>query len=240
MMISGVTIGSGEIAERFEQGAVSFARWFANTMNANGWSHPRLVQLAKIATGGDSWVHSSQIASLRVGRLKSPGPRSFASLVCLFHAIDAYQKGEKAPGDPDWSGQEQYIKDAVIMRDDDGDPASIGYLFEVFCGWRNPPARAATRDYSEEQATLISANAGKHVRRLLIAERMDVIDDMKRLRQAFSNDKDDQEKFESVILGQAFWQNEEVEHSVTCLSHMLSKVFKDTRKPEELMSDLLK
>ena len=126
------------------------------------------------------------------------------------------------------------------MRDDDGNPASIGFHFEVFCGWRMPPAKAATRDYTEEQAALISENAGKHVRRLLIAERMDVIDDMKRLKQAFSNDKGDQEKFESVILSQAVWGNEELEHSVTCLSHMLSKVFKDSRKSEELMNDLLK
>ena len=240
MMISGVTIGSNEIRERFEQGAVSFACLFKYVMNENDWSHPRLVTLCKIATGGDSWVHSSQIASLRLGKLKSPGPRSFASLVCLFHAIDAYQKGQDSPGNPDWSGHEEKIKDAIIIRDDDGNPASIGYLFEIFCGWRSPPERAVTRDYSEEQAALISSNAGKHVRRLLIAERMDVIDDMKRLKQAYSSDKESQEKFESVILGQAYWDNEEVEHSVTCLSHMLRKVFKEDRNSEELLEDLMK
>ena len=91
MEISGQKFGAADIEERFEQGAVTFARWFAKLMDANGWSHPKLVELAKVATDGKSWVHSSQIASLRIGKLKSPGPRSFASLSYLWSEIDAYQ-----------------------------------------------------------------------------------------------------------------------------------------------------
>lgn len=240
MDISGHTFGASEIEEQFEQGAVTFARWFAKMMDANGWSHPKLVELAKIATDGKSWVHSSQIASLRKGQLKSPGPRSIASLSYLMFEIDAYQRGAQDKHSPDFTQQDKFIKTAVILRDDDGNPASIGYLFEVFCGWRTPPEGTAKRDFTDDQAAVVSMNAGKHVRRLITAERQDLIEAMPRLIRSFSNDKDGQEKFRKVVLGEDVWLNDELDHNVTCLSHMLTKVFKQEVKPEELLNDLLK
>ena len=101
-------------------------------MDDNDWSHPRFVKLAQTATGGVAWVHSSQIASLRKGQLKSPGPRSFAALVYLFNAIDEFQRGVKTKDSPDWTGQEEFIKDKKVIRDDEGRVASIGWHFEVF------------------------------------------------------------------------------------------------------------
>ena len=240
MEISGNHFGAADIEEQFEQGAVTFARWFAKMMDANGWSHPKLVELAKIATDGKPWVHSSQIASARKGLLKSPGPRSFASLVYLFYCIDAYQKGVKDNDMADFSGQDKFIKTAVILRDDDDNPASLGFMFEVFCGWRQPPEGTAKRDFTDEQAAVVSINAGKHVRRLVTADRMDLIEAMPRLVRSFSNDKEGQEKFRKVVLGEDVWLNVELDHSVTCLSHMLTKVFKEERKSEELLNDLLK
>lgn len=240
MDIAGEEIGCHDIAERFEQGAVTYSRWFRKMMKENKWSHPRFVKLAQTATGGISWVHSSQIASLREGKLKSPGPRSFAALVYLFNAIDEYQRGIKSKDAPDWSGQEEFIKDAVVMRDEEGRPASIGYHFEVFCGWRMPPAQDAERNFTDEQAAYASDNAAKHVRRLMIAERMDVIDDMPKLQRHFSLDKDEQDKFRDVVLGQAHWINDELDDAVVGLRNMLSKVFKQSWKSEELLSHLLK
>ena len=240
MEISGYHFGAADIEEQFEQGAVTFARWFAKMMDANGWSHPKLVELAKIATDGKGWVWSSQIASLRKGQLKSPGPRSIASLAYLMYEIDAYQKGTQDEHSPDFSKQDQFIKTAVILRDDDDNPASVGYLFEVFCGWRQPPEGTARRDFTDEQAAVVSMNAGKHVRRLVTADRLDLIEAMPRLVRSFSNDKEGQEKFRKVVLGEDVWLNVELDHSVTCLSHMLTKVFKEERKSEELLNDLLK
>jgi len=43
-----------------------------------------------------------------------------------------------------------------------------------------------------------------------------------------------------VIIGQAVWKNDELDHQISCLSNMLRKVFKEDRKSEELMNDLLK
>tara|TARA_B100001564_G_C20644907_1_gene673955 strand:- start:1333 stop:2061 length:729 start_codon:yes stop_codon:yes gene_type:complete len=239
MRIADKDIGFANISESFEDGQTTFAVWFTQMMNRNGWSHPRLVTLATTCSNGKAWVHSSQIASLRVGRLKSPGPRSFGVLAYLFHEIDAYQKGTKDDQSPSFSGQEKYIENAEILRDDKDAPASIGYLFEVFLGWRTPPVRAIERNFSDEQAETISRAAGKKVRRLVAASNMDLIDDMSRLKRNFSNDPVAQENFNNVVIGQATWANDELDLNVTCLCHLLQKVFKQDIKPEELMNDLL-
>ena len=239
MKIQDTDIGFANISEAFEDGQTNFAVWFTQMMNRNGWSHPRLVALATLCSNGKAWVHSSQIASLRVGRLKSPGPRSFGVMAYMFHEIDAYQKGTQDEHSPDFSGQEKYIKHAEILRDEDDNPASIGYMFEVFLGWRTPPARATERNFTDQQAETISRAAGKKIRRLVAASGMDLIDDMPRLQRNFSNDTAAQEKFNNVVIGQATWANDELDLNVTCLCHLMQKVFKQDIKPEELMNDLL-
>ena len=115
MELSGQRPGKVSIEELFEQGADSFGRWFARMMNANGWSHQRLVQLAAAVTDGKPWVHSSQIASLRAGKLKSPGPRSFAAMVHLFNEIDKYQKGKQDEYSPDLSAFDKQIENATFL-----------------------------------------------------------------------------------------------------------------------------
>ena len=240
MDIAGEEIGCHDIAERFEQGAVTYSVMFERLMFTNKWTHPRFVKLAQTATGGVSWLHSSQIASLRKGQLKSPGPRSFAALVYLFNAIDEWQRGIKTKDSPDWTGQEEFIKDREVIRDEEGRVASIGWHFEVFCGWRIPPAKATERNFTDEQAAEISANAAKHIRRRMIADRLDLIDDMPKLQRHFSLDKDDQVLFRDVILGQAHWQNEQIDDSMVRMGNMLQKVFKEDWKPQELLHELMK
>ena len=68
MDISGEEIGCHDIAERFEQGAVTYAKMFCRLMDDNDWSHPRFVKLAQTATGGVAWVHSLSL-------IHTPSPR---------------------------------------------------------------------------------------------------------------------------------------------------------------------
>ena len=240
MRVQDIDIGYENISELFGDGQTNFAVWFARMMDANGWSHPMLVKLATTCSNGKPWVHASQINSLRYGRLKSPGPRSFAVLAYLFAVIDRYQKGQSDEFMPDMTPHKKYVEKALILRDDDGNPASIGYMFEVFCGWRIPPANAIKRNFTDEQAASVSKAAGKMVRRFMAANQMDLIDDMARLKRNFSNDKDAQDVFALVVIGQAEWTNEDLDHNVTCMCHMLQKVFKQETNSEELMNNLLK
>ena len=235
-MVGSTYIGSTQIDDLFEQGAVVYGRWFGKTLDRNGWSHPNIVKLSKRVLGKDKgYVHSSQISALRTGTLKSPGPRSFANMVYLFHAIDDYQKGIERADAPDFTGLERLIDNAVVMRDDEGHPASIGYHFEVFCGWRQPPATEAELTFTLEDAETISKNAGKYVRSMLVAERMDLIDDLPKLQAAFSNDKKVQRLFADVVMGQGYWDVDEIDDAMVNLSQTLKTVFKEKRKAEELL-----
>lgn len=233
-------VGSKNIEEQFEQGAINLAKWFSRIMDLNRWSHPKLVSIATTATGGKSWVHSSQIAALRVGRLKSPGPRSFAALVYMFNAIDQFQRGEQNEHSPDFTDVEVFIKNAVVMRDEDGEVVTLGYLFEVFCGWREPPPGVTKRDYSEAEALYVSKSAGKHIRRMMQAERLELIDDMPALLKIFSGDKDVQKQLNDVIIGQGHWTPTDLELQIQNYSHLMQRRFKDSRTPEEWLKDFLK
>lgn len=233
-------VGSKNIEEQFEQGAINLAKWFSRIMDTNRWSHPKLVSVATAATSGKSWVHSSQIAALRVGRLKSPGPRSFAALVYMFNAIDQYQRGEQNENSPDFTDVEQHIQNAVVMRDEHGEIVTLGYLFEVFCGWREPPPGVTKRDYSEAEAIHVSKSAGKHLRRMMQVERLELIDDMPALLKLFSGDKDMQRQLNEVIIGQGHWTAEDLELQIQNFSHLMKKRFKDARTPEEWLKDFLK
>jgi len=240
ILSSTIDLGYENISELFDDGQANFAVWFARMMDANGWSHPRLVAMAASCSNGQAWVHGSQVNSLRKRELKSPGPRSFAVLAYLFAVIDAYQKETMDEFMPDMSEHKKWIQSAVILRDDEDQPASIGYMLEVFCGWRLPPANSKQRDFTDEQAAKITKAAGKKVRRLMAAKNMDLIDDMPRLKRNFSNDKEAQQLFSQVVIGQAEWSNDDLEHNITCLCNMLQKVFKQNLNSEELMGDLLK
>lgn len=239
MQIDEERISSKDFEPRLGNGAVVYGRWFGKTMDANDWSHPKLVKLSKHATV-IGYVHSSQIAQLRTGNLKSPGPRSFASMVFLFHEIDLYQKGEQHKDSPTFEGLESLIENAVIMRDYEGKPASLGFHYEVFCGWRMPPEMDHRIDYSAAQAELISKNAALYVRRLMIAERMDPISDLSRLKKAFSTDKNLQEQFGNVIWEQTTWHPEDLEHAMAGLSNVLLKVFKEKRRSGELTKQFMR
>ena len=47
MDVAGEAIGCHDIAERFEQGAVTYSRDFERLMEKNRWSHPRFVKLLR-------------------------------------------------------------------------------------------------------------------------------------------------------------------------------------------------
>ena len=239
MEVGGTVIGSSEFDDRLDQGAIVYGRWLGRTIDANKWSQPKIISLCKrVISQAKSYVHSSQLSQLRIGGLKSPGPRSIAVIVYLMYAIHEYQQGIEREDSPDWTGLEDLIQDATIMRDDDGNPASIGYHFEVFCGWRMPPGPVAHHNFSDSDAEVLSKAAGKYVRNLMAADRMDLIDDMDRLKKAFSPDKAMQTKFADVVMGQDYWGADEIMDNMQNMTSVLKVVFNQSRKVEELIKQL--
>ena len=240
-MSKGCPIPIGSLELCFGDGAVNYAVWFSKCVDANGWTNPKLIALARRLFGDEKgYMHSSQIQQLKLGGLKSPGPRFFASLAALGIEIDKFQKGELTADSPSFKGLEHLIEDAQIMRDDEGNPASLGFHFEVFVGWRKPPIPSVNLDYSPEQAQTISSNAAYYIRRLMTAHNIDIFRDIHRLAETYSSSEADRTKFADIIREQTTWLPEELDYAMRCLCHVLKKHFKQDRKPLELLNTFLK
>jgi hypothetical protein len=226
-----------ELEEAMDQGAIDFSRWFSRIMDGNGWSHPTLVGLCKAVAGDKAFLHSSQIAGLRAARLKSPGPRSFAALEYLWRAIDQYQKGKAGIT---FGGLAPLVDKAEIMRDPDGQPATLGYMVEVFTGLLPVPIDLAAVDFNENQAKIISDNAGRLIRRMMVHNKWDLIDDIHRVADKFSTETELRAEFRNVIVGQAAWSSDDLQARLTDLAKLLGKVFEYRRTVPELADELLK
>jgi hypothetical protein len=218
-----------------DTGALSFARWFSRVMDHNGWSHPQLVALCRVCTGDKAWLHSSQIAGLRHARLKSPGPRSFVALEYLFRAIHNYQKGSAVTT---FGSLAELIENAEIMADEEGNPASLGYLMEVFTGLRTVPVDLSTNDVTPAVAEQISMNAGRLIRRLMAVQELDPITDAGTVAAGFSRSSEECFQFASLIKGSHEWAPEEIDANLGRLSKLLQDRFQYKRTAAELFGQL--
>lgn len=227
---------ASELEAKAEEGALAFGKWFTRVMDGNGWSHPQLVALCKSVTGEKAFLHSSQIAGLRQARLKSPGPRSFAALEYLWYGIDRYQK--------EYEGQfgrlASLVESAEIMRDPNGNPASMGYMLEVFSGLRPVPVDLSKASYSENQAEQISNNAARLVRRLMAIDDLDPVFDIDQVVNRFPGSSEAKANFAALVKGEASWTSDELETQVASLARMLRDKFKHERNATELLEELKK
>ena len=228
-----------------DAGAIAFSKWFCRFMDGNGLSHPQLVALCKLCTGGKAWLHSSQIANLRAARLKSPGPRSFVALEYLMTAVWAYQtavrKGEpQADTTPMFGYLAVLIEKMDIMTDEDGNPVQVGYLVEVFSGLRPVPIDLTTNVHTALDAQKVSKSAGRLVRKLMAAHDMDPVDDSALVANSFPGSHLQRTEFAALLKGEAVWEPELVEENVARLSKLVRERFEYIRQPADLLEELLK
>ncbi|MFZ8904046.1 MAG: hypothetical protein ACO20I_08930 [bacterium] len=229
---------AAELETAMDTGAIGFSRWFSRVMDHNGWSHPQLVSLCKRCTGDKAWLHSSQIAGLRQARLKSPGPRSFVALEYLFRAIHEYQKGGFTESGVTFGQMSGLVEKAEIMADENGNPATLGYLMEVFTGLREVPVDLSKSDFSDNQAVTLSTNAGRLVRKLMAMNELDPITDAGVVAANFSKNSELNFEFAALIKGSGEWRPEQVDANLGRLSHLLKDQFDYKRSAPEL-ADLL-
>jgi hypothetical protein len=220
-----------------DQGRVNFSRWFTRVMDTNGWSHPTLVALCKCTTGDQALIHSSQIAGLRSARLKSPGPRCFAALEYLWRAIENYQHKGKVVV---FGSLASRVQKAEIMRDPDDQPASLGYMVEVFTGLLPVPIDLNIVEFTDSQAQIVSENAGRLVRRMMAQANWDLIDDIHKITDKFSKDRHTCDVMKDIIIGQKVWTPDELYTRLSDLTRMLNRTFEYDRTIPELMEELLK
>lgn len=228
-----------DLENRMDAGSIAFSKYFSRLMDGNGWSHPQLVALCKKCTGDKAWLHSSQIAGLRQARLKSPGPRSFVALEYLFRAIDQYQKGGFTESGALFGNLSNLVENAEIMRDEKGNPASLGYLVELFTGLRDVPIDLSTLTYSEKQAEQISEKAGRLIRKLMAVDDLDPIADAGIVAARYSGSSEQRAKFAGIIKGAVVWEPEEIEEAMGKLAKLLREQFSYKRTAGELREEFL-
>lgn len=115
------------------KGRKTFAGLLRYLMDANQWSHPKMIELTKAAMAGTSWLHSSQISGLQHAKLLSPGPRVFKAIQVLNEALFNYSTKKKLI--PGTTSSNNYAK-AIHIVDENGHPPSTGWFTEVFIGER--------------------------------------------------------------------------------------------------------
>lgn len=234
-----------KLEETMDAGAVAFAKWFARFMDGNGLSHPQLVTLCKICTGGKAFLHSSQIANLRAARLKSPGPRSFVALEYLMWAVwasnNAYEiTAEQAELIPRFGTLSPLVKRMQIMADEEGKPVTVGYLVEVFAGLRPVPIDLTVNIHTELDAEKVSRNAGRLVRKLMAAHDMDPVEDAALIANLYPGSSMQRGEFLLLLKGEAIWEPESIDENSSRLSKLIREKFEYNRQPSDLLEELLK
>lgn len=238
-------VNATALEETMDAGAISFAKWFARFMDGNGLSHPQLVALCKICTGGRALFHSSQIANLRAARLKSPGPRTFIAMEYLMRAVWAYQNKEKISAEqaeliPRFGHLAVLVERMQIMTDEEGNPVTVGYLVEVFAGLRPVPIDLTTNVHTQRDAEKVSKNAGRLVRKLMAAHDMDPVEDASVIANLYPGSSLQRSEFASLLKGEAVWEPEHVEENTARLSKLVREKFQYQRQPSDLLEELLK
>tara|TARA_B100001173_G_C15867805_1_gene495883 strand:- start:74 stop:808 length:735 start_codon:yes stop_codon:yes gene_type:complete len=234
-----------ELEDVLDAGAIAFGKWLCRFMDGNGISHPQLVALCKICSGGKALLHSSQIANLRAARLKSPGPRGFVALEYLMKGVWAYQDSLRRgaaqdSSTPRFGNLAALVERMDIMADEDGNPVTVGYLVEVFAGLRPVPIDLTINVHSESDAVKVSKNAGRLVRKLMAAHDMDPIDDSSLVANLYPGSSLQRSEFASLLMGEAAWEPEFLEENVSRLSKLVREKFEYERHPSDLLEELIK
>ena len=239
------SVDATALEETMDAGAIAFAKWFARFMDGNGLSHPQLVALCKLCTGGKALLHSSQIANLRAARLKSPGPRSFVALEYLMWAVWAYQNADKVSAEqaelvPRFGTLSVLVERMQIMADEEAKPVTVGYLVEVFAGLRPVPIDLTTTVHTELDAERVSRNAGRLVRKLMAAHDMDPVEDAALIANLYPGSSMQRGEFALLLKGEAVWEPESVEENTARLSKLVREKFEYNRQPADLLEELMK
>lgn len=170
--------GDESIQNRFDAGRLLFSRLIATWMSQNDWSHPVMIRLASACLQlprQKGWLHSSQIAGLRHATLGAPGPRCFVGIERLNYHLYLYRtEGKLLPGT---MSSNDYQDPWVITEN--GQPPSLGWWVEVFCGYRVPrDIELGVARFTDTTAHRFSKAWGAYARQLLINKKYDIISDL--------------------------------------------------------------
>lgn len=230
------TFAPEDTAPRFSEGVQTFSRLFCRWMDLNGWSHPVITNLARCCLGGASWLHSSQISGLRASKLTSPGPRVFIGIERLNYYLYRFQTERKLI--PGTSSSNFYSEPFVVTEN--GQPPSVGWWIEVFCGYRIPTDIDLKQPaFSEQQAEFLSRAWGRFIRKVLVVNDYDLITELeKAVREHYpACEAPRTAKLLEVIRNATTWTPAELAHELPSLAQMTESLG-ETGSPTQLLKRL--
>ena len=128
--------------------------------------------------------------------------------------------------------------DVKIMRDENDNPVTAGYLTEVFLGLRPLPIDLSTSYFNESDATAISQKTARLIRKLMVVQDLDPIEDAAQIGGHFPGNPQQKEVFAELIKGNATWNNHEIEEQVAKTARLLEEHFQYKRTTAELLNEL--
>lgn len=194
--------------DRLKSGINTFAATFSRLMDLNEFSHPTMVKLTASCMSGVSWLHSSQISGLRHGKLISPGPRTFVAIQQLNFYLNRYINEKKLL--PGTDSSHDYRHPYAITEN--GEPPSVGWWIEVFCGIRVPrDIDLYSKKLSESQAKAQSTKWAKLMRELMMTNKIDIISDLDSTLRAHypARDAERLAKIKQVLMQGETWSADE-------------------------------
>lgn len=126
------------------------------------------------------------------------------------------------------------------MRDEQGNPATAGYMIEVFTGLRPIPVDLSKVTISPSDAEGISSKAARLIRKLMVVADLDPIEDADEVGGKFPGNPQQKQTAIELIKGNATWNHEELEEQIGKLSKFCKLQFDYGRTPQELMEELKK
>lgn len=203
----------------FDTGPQTFAQLFRRWMDSNGWSHPVMAKLATAAMGGQGVLHSSQISTFRRGTAINPGPRTFIGIERLNYYVWRYRTQTLLI--PGTDSSNHYAEAQPITEN--GELPSLGWYFEVFCGYRIPSDYDLDRPFiTEAKALEYSRALGRLIRSRMVAEGLDPVDDISVLlhRSYPIRERDRRKQMEELIRGNETLSPEDLEVALPAITKL--------------------
>ena len=224
-----------QIRDTYQTGIKTFGALFTRLMDANGFSHPQMVSLTRSCLDGVSWLHSSQISGLRHCKLISPGPRTLIAIERLNFYLHRFQTQKKLL--PNTSSSNAYSEAWAVTED--GEPPSLGWWMEVFCGQRVPKDIDLFESFfTSETARTTSTAWGTLVRKLFIQQELDLITQLdETLRNSYpAGDHHRMKKVRDVVMGQDTWSPDELQMELPAITALTASLGGPTTEDDLLVS----
>lgn len=209
----------GSAVPAYYSGVKVFARLFSRWMDSNGWSHPVMTSLAACCMDGKGWLHSSQIAGLRHAQTKNPGPRTFVAIERLNYYLWLYTTEKKLL--PNTESSRHYVEATPITED--GQPPSLGWFIEVFCGYRLPKdANVDSVFISPDKVQDYCLQLGRLLRRLITQKGFDLLEDRNIVIYRYypTHEEERVARVEQLIMGEGLLTQEELQAELLSLSKL--------------------